>query len=125
MYVCAESLRKRLVRRVEAGKINSLNLCAILFMGIAEDLRELQEQRFKNSPVRPEDVFKAAMEGGIIDHCVTSWRAGHCTWEQAMMGAVIYLHNENIRLRKQVFELAKLQPPPMLIRDIERMGEKK
>ena len=41
-----------------------------------------------NAP-SPEDVFRAARDNPYLSQCISAWKAGRCTWEQALAAGVV------------------------------------
>lgn len=65
----------------------------------------------------PEDIILLSRDNGIVSAGLSSWRAGHCSWEEMLIAVVKALAERNAHLTEQCIELAKMQPPPIIIKD--------
>lgn len=64
----------------------------------------LDEGRDIKDIANPDAIFKAMRTNPIIYHIVMLWQHGRCTWEQAMMLAVVHLHKHNEELKKMAVD---------------------
>lgn len=49
-------------------------------------------------PPTPADLMDIGRQSAIVGQALKLWEGGHCTWEQALAIAIVYLYDQNQHL---------------------------